>query len=119
MLQRANMMNNIDVFVVFLATRLASVFLVQTYFVPDEYWQSSEVAHKFAFGYGHLTWEWILGVRNYLHPLIISVIYKILQLLSLDSATLVVSVRRVSFNANCKMSVDYFRYFYRGYFRRF
>lgn len=33
-----------------LAVRLASVFVVQTYFVPDEYWQSLEVAHKLTFG---------------------------------------------------------------------
>ena len=41
-----------------LTVRVASVFLVQTNFVPDEYWQSVEVAHESAFGYGHLTWEW-------------------------------------------------------------
>lgn len=84
-------MNNIDVFLVFLATRLASVFLVQTYFVPDEYWQSLEVAHKFAFGYGYLTWEWVLGIRNYIHPLIIAFIFKVLQIFGLDSATLIVN----------------------------
>ena len=32
---------------------------VRTYFNPDEYWQSLEVAHHLAFdGHGHLTWEW-------------------------------------------------------------
>lgn len=38
------------VFALILAVRLASVFIVQTYFVPDEYWQSLEVAHKLTFG---------------------------------------------------------------------
>lgn len=30
--------------------RVASVFLVKTFFSPDEYWQSLEVGHKLAFG---------------------------------------------------------------------
>lgn len=34
-----------------LAVRLACCFSVRTSFVPDEYWQSLEVAHRAAFGY--------------------------------------------------------------------
>ena len=34
----------------------------------DETWQSVEIAHKLVFGYGHLTWEWVEGIRSYLHP---------------------------------------------------
>lgn len=33
------------------AFRLASALLCQTAFVPDEYWQSLEVAHRMVFGY--------------------------------------------------------------------
>lgn len=83
-------MENLDVYLIFLCIRLLSVFLVQTCFVPDEYWQSLEVAHKFVFGYGHLTWEWTQGIRSYFHPLIITVFYKIVQILSLDYAPVVV-----------------------------
>lgn len=43
-------MRLIYVFLLILAVRLASVFVVQTYYVPDEYWQSLEVAHKLTFG---------------------------------------------------------------------
>jgi len=43
-------MKLIYVFLLILAVRLASVFVVQTYYVPDEYWQSLEVAHKLTFG---------------------------------------------------------------------
>lgn len=32
------------------AFRLLSVFAVSTFFSPDEYWQSLEVAHNLAFG---------------------------------------------------------------------
>lgn len=35
----------------FASLRILSVFLVQTAYVPDEYWQSLEVAHYLSFGY--------------------------------------------------------------------
>ncbi|KAL5076898.1 hypothetical protein RYX36_015882 [Vicia faba] len=59
--------------------------LVQSYFNPDEHWQGPEVAHRIAFGYRHLTWEWKQGIRSYFHPLIFLPLYKILGLLHLDS----------------------------------
>lgn len=78
------------VFYFFLSIRLLSVLLVQTFYVPDEYWQSLEVAHRLTFGYGYLTWEWSQGIRSYLYPLIISVFYKIAQLLGIDYAEVLV-----------------------------
>nr|CAB3445279.1 unnamed protein product [Digitaria exilis] len=68
-----------------LAFRAANALLVRTYFNPDEHWQCLEVAHRIAFGYGHLTWEWKRGLRSYLHPLIFAALYKILALLHLDT----------------------------------
>ena len=35
----------------FIFFRLLNCYLVRTWFVPDEYWQSQEVAHRLAFGY--------------------------------------------------------------------
>ncbi|XP_042472701.1 mannosyltransferase APTG1 [Zingiber officinale] len=67
-----------------LAFRAANALLVQTYFNPDEHWQSLEVAHRIVFGYGHLTWEWKEGIRSYLHPLLFALLYKILAFLHLD-----------------------------------
>lgn len=58
---------------------------MQTYFNPDEHWQALEVAHRIAFGYGHLTWEWEKGIRSYLHPMLFAVLYKVLALLGLDT----------------------------------
>ncbi|XP_034481577.1 GPI mannosyltransferase 3 isoform X1 [Drosophila innubila] len=83
------------VFGLILAVRLASVFVVKTYFVPDEYWQSLEVAHKLTFGYGYLTWEWVQGIRSYVYPLAIAALYKLLALLQLDSAQLLVLLPRL------------------------
>lgn len=34
-----------------IALRICNCFLVQTSFVPDEYWQSLEVAHHMVFKY--------------------------------------------------------------------
>ncbi|KZC08488.1 GPI mannosyltransferase 3 [Dufourea novaeangliae] len=78
-----------------LVWRLSSVFLVQTAHVPDEYWQSLEVAHHLAFGYGYLTWEWTANIRNYIYPFLISIIYRILALMSLDYVTVLTTVPRI------------------------
>lgn len=99
--------------------RLLSVIAVQTFFSPDEYWQSTEIGHKLAFGwvqptlsllawswqrtlsnrisssYGHSTWEWKKGIRSYLYPALVSVIYKILALLKQDSVTALVFAPRI------------------------
>ncbi|ALC43901.1 CG12006 [Drosophila busckii] len=83
------------VFALILAVRLASVFVVNTYYVPDEYWQSLEVAHKLTFGYGYLTWEWVQGIRSYIYPLLIAGVYKLLALLQMDSAQLLVLLPRL------------------------
>lgn len=37
-----------------LVFRLWNALFVRTAFNPDEYWQSTEVAHRMVFGYGHL-----------------------------------------------------------------
>uniref|UniRef100_A0A182UQ54 Mannosyltransferase n=1 Tax=Anopheles merus TaxID=30066 RepID=A0A182UQ54_ANOME len=79
----------------FVAVRIASVFLVTTWFVPDEYWQSLEVAHRLAFGYGHLTWEWAAGMRSYLYPATFAGLYKLLALVGLDSVELLTLLPRI------------------------
>lgn len=76
---------------VILFVRLLSVFLVQTWYVPDEYWQTLEVAHNQAFGYGALTWEWQKGIRSYLYPSVVAVLYTVLKYTGLDYPQAVVS----------------------------
>ncbi|KAF6132073.1 phosphatidylinositol glycan anchor biosynthesis class B [Phyllostomus discolor] len=70
--------------------RICNCFLVQTSFVPDEYWQSLEVAHHMVFNYGYLTWEWTERLRGYTYPLIFASIYKILHLLGKDNVQLLI-----------------------------
>lgn len=75
--------------------RLVNVILVRTVHVPDEYWQSLEVAHRLAFGYGHLTWEWTTMIRSYAYPFLISILYRALAALSLDCVPLLTMLPRV------------------------
>ncbi|XP_069695158.1 GPI mannosyltransferase 3-like isoform X1 [Periplaneta americana] len=80
---------------VFVFIRLCTVWLVQTWFVPDEYWQSVEVAHKLVFGYGHLTWEWSHGIRSYIYPVFLASVLQLLKTLNLDTTTAVIYAPRV------------------------
>ncbi|XP_012971538.1 GPI mannosyltransferase 3 [Mesocricetus auratus] len=79
-----------------IALRIFNCFLVQTSFVPDEYWQSLEVAHHMVFRYGYLTWEWTERLRGYTYPLIFASIYKILHLLGKDSVQLLIWIPRLA-----------------------
>lgn len=77
---------------VILFVRILSVFLVQTWYVPDEYWQTLEVAHKQVFGYGALTWEWQQGIRSYLYPSVVAALYTLLKYTGLDYPEALVSI---------------------------
>lgn len=57
---------------------LLVAMLQLTAFAPDEYFQGPEVAHRVVFGYGHLTWEWVAGLRSYLHPMVYATVYKVI-----------------------------------------
>ncbi|KAM9967784.1 hypothetical protein ACTFIW_001871 [Dictyostelium discoideum] len=70
--------------------RCINSLLINTFFDPDEYWQSLEVAHKLVFGYGYLTWEWSEGLRSFIHPLIFVYLFKFLKFLNLDSTFFII-----------------------------
>lgn len=69
--------------------------LSQTWYVPDETWQSVEVASKVVWDRGVLTWEWDKSIRSSLHPTIFIIIFKILALIHLDYQWVVVLVPKV------------------------
>ncbi len=73
----------------FLVLRCLMALLSRGYFVPDETWQSVEVAHKLVFGNGYLTWEWRHGLRSYLHPALFAWIFQLLKVLNLDTPFLI------------------------------
>lgn len=83
-----------------LALVYRSLFLLfpQTYFQPDEFWQSLEPAHYHVFGYGYLTWEWKDlpdggRLRGWLWPSCFVGVYRLLQWAGLDETFLLVSPR--------------------------
>lgn len=73
-----------------LIIRLFHLYIVRSWYVPDEYWQSLEIAHYVTYGFGYRTWEWIVGIRSYLSISWIILMYKTLKLFSLDSLTLLI-----------------------------
>ena len=79
------------------AFRIINSLVVCTYFNPDEYWQGPEVAHKLAFGYGHLTWEWQPDtmLRSYCHPMLLAALYKLLAVVGADSQWMVLHAPRI------------------------
>ncbi|XP_015907398.1 GPI mannosyltransferase 3 [Parasteatoda tepidariorum] len=83
--------NNNLMFIMILAIRLLSVYIVQTFFVPDEFWQSLEVSHKLTFGYGYWTWEWQKKIRSSVYPILISIFYSILP----DFKTVIIHFPRI------------------------
>lgn len=75
-----------------LFVRVFIALVTTTFFQPDEYFQSLEVAHHLVFGYGHLTWEWLSEkpIRSILYPGLNLPIYYALKWLKLDHTILLV-----------------------------
>ncbi|KAF1955484.1 hypothetical protein CC80DRAFT_492992 [Byssothecium circinans] len=62
-----------------LALRIANALALRTFFQPDEFFQSLEVAIDLAFGPGSnawITWEWKNHLRSSLHPSIFAAVYQ-------------------------------------------
>ena len=70
--------------------RAVWALLSTSYYVPDETWQSVEVAHRSVWGRGNLTWEADLAIRSSLLSLPYAGLFKLLALLRLDCQLLVV-----------------------------
>ncbi len=79
-----------------LAVRLWAV-LTQTYILyPDETYQYFEPAHRLAFGYGVVTWEYLDGIRSWLFPGAIAGLMRIAAVFSDQPQAYVMLVRLVS-----------------------
>lgn len=71
--------------------RLVNALLCQTFFQPDEFYQSQEVAHRLVFGYGFQSWEWREArLRSPLHPLLLVPVYWTLKILGLEQTSALV-----------------------------
>jgi phosphatidylinositol glycan class B len=66
----------------------------QGIFWPDEIFQTLEQAHRFAFGYGFVPWEFQDGARSWLFPGVLGLWWKLLALVGVnDAPTLVMSAK--------------------------
>lgn len=92
-----------------IAFRIVNALLTQTFYQPDEFWQSLEVAHRIAFGYGYLTWEWSSGLRSIAHPMIFALMYKAIAYLRLDQTKALILVPRL-FQGLLAAVADYYTY---------
>lgn len=79
--------------------RLINALTIQTFFQPDEFYQSLEPAHSLVFGYGYITWEWKHALRTSIHPLLYALGYKlgaiISKLTGTNEATLVMLMPKI------------------------
>ena len=79
-------------FLVAVVWRVLIAVLTDTFFQPDEYYQSLEVAHRVVFGYGHLTWEWTSNppIRSISFPALYMPVYWLLKKTRLDETYAIV-----------------------------
>ena len=51
-----------------LGVRVAMALLLPYVIHADENFQTLEPAHRLAYGYGIITWEWRMGIRSWVFP---------------------------------------------------
>ena len=75
--------------------KLLWALLSNTWYVPDETWQSVEVAHQRVWDRGHLTWEHQEAIRSALLSLPYTIIFSLLSILHLDYQWLVILLPKI------------------------
>ena len=89
------MMMKMTTFKIFFLIRIFMACISVGSFVPDETWQSVEVAHNMVFGQGYLTWEWKEGIRSYLHPCLYAILFYVMKWTTIDSSDLIILLPRI------------------------
>lgn len=83
----------LKIFLMLFLFRFYNSISIRTFFVPDEYWQSIEIAHNYVFNYGYLTWEWTNKIRGFSYPLLFVPVYELLKKLNIDNTELIVGTK--------------------------
>lgn len=85
-------MKTVHVLGYLIAFRIINALLCTTFFQPDEFFQSLEVAHRLVFGYGWQTWEWRqdTALRSPLHAMLFVPPYWLVKVLGLEQTDAVV-----------------------------
>lgn len=64
------------IFVIALLLRVGVAMQVPTLAHPDEVFQTQEPAHRLAYGYGIVTWEWREGIRSWAFPAFLAAVMR-------------------------------------------
>jgi hypothetical protein len=86
-----------------LAARIALALYSDNIFHPDEIGQHLEPAHRLAFGYGFVTWEWRFGMRSWAIPGFIAGILRAMDTVGLGQPNFYIPAVRIVF---CLISVS-------------
>ncbi|WP_394826938.1 hypothetical protein [Pendulispora albinea] len=77
------------------APRVWAAVSDQGLFWPDEFYQSLEQAHRFAFGYGIVPWEFVEGARSWVYPGTIGLLWKALDAVGVHDARALILVAKL------------------------
>ena len=75
----------------------SSALVVQTWFVPDESWQSTEVAWSMLNRTSLITWEWQphVAIRSVLVPAWFAAAFKAMSVMGVEGASWYITVPRL------------------------
>ncbi|MFC2162752.1 glycosyltransferase family 39 protein [Candidatus Altiarchaeota archaeon] len=65
-------------------SRAYSLYATRGYIHPDNLYQILEPAHRFVYGYGVVTWEFVYGMRSWMQPLLTAMIFRAGLMAGLD-----------------------------------
>lgn len=74
------------VFLIALLLRVGVAIRVPNLVHPDEIFQTQEPAHRLAYGYGIVTWEWREGIRSWAFPALLAVVMRATEWMGSGSA---------------------------------
>lgn len=77
------------------APRVWAAFADQGLFWPDEFYQSIEQSHRFAFGYGIVPWEFATGARSWVYPGFIGLLWKLLAALGVARSAVLIPAAKL------------------------
>ena len=76
-----------NIFLLIVVLRISQLFVDYNFDRSDEYWQGSEVAYRLQYGYGYLSWEWVMDepIRSPLYQLYLKIGYIICDIVGCGS----------------------------------
>ena len=86
--QQDKFLNRRLLYMIFACRIAMSLFLLKGSDVPDEWWQSTEVAYRQVFGKGELPLEWRneTAIRSFIYPAPYAVAFSVLKTFGLDTS---------------------------------